>query len=278
MINLIKMKYFSLALISLFFLTSVYSQKLTIGPELGLNIIPIEKTEIGYNYQLGFHVGGHLKYHLSEHWKLSSGIFLSQKKELFQTTDTSSIIKKYSNIIAFSGVDPEQIDSIAQSFGANTDILEESKELTTELVIEIPLLANYKYKNFNIYAGPYFSFLLGANKTKNVRTQIPLLNVIDINQFDSTGTIESFLPSADETETSSKSSTENLNLFDIGFNIGVGYEFNQLHFNLMYSQSFNDYRKDNADLSIQRLNTIRFTLFYLFNIKKSNTLHSAKFE
>jgi hypothetical protein len=182
---------------------------------------------------------------------ICSGIILSQKKELFQTTDTSSIIEKYGDLIAFSGVDPEQIDSIAQSFGANTDILEESKELTSELVIEIPILANYKYKNFNIYAGPYFSFLLSANKKK---------------------------VSADETETSSNSSTENLNLFDIGFNIGVGYEFNQLHFNLMYSQSFNDYRKDNADYSIQRLNTIRFTIFYLFNLKKSNILNSAKFE
>jgi hypothetical protein len=271
-------------IVILLFCLPLYSfcQKVSFGPELGLNIIPIENTDVGYNFQLGYHLGGHLKYHFSEHWKLSSGLYLSQKKELFQSNDTTSIIEKYGSLLSLSGIatgiDLEQIDSIAQSFGANTNILEESKELTTELVIEIPLLANYKYKNFNIYGGPYFSLLLGANKKNEVRTQIPILNVIDINQFDSTGTFSSLLPSADETKTRSNSSTENLSLLDIGFNLGVGYEMNNLHFNLMYSQSFNDYRKDKANYSTQRLNTIRFTVFYLFNLKKNKSLNSAKFE
>ena len=76
-------KIFTLILTTIF-IGSGFSQKISIGPEAGLNIISVEKTDIGNNYQLGYHFGGHLKYHFSKSFKLSTGVFLTQKKRLLQ--------------------------------------------------------------------------------------------------------------------------------------------------------------------------------------------------
>lgn len=272
------MKQYIISLFILFSFSTIFGQKISMGPEIGVNIIPIENTDLGYNYNLGYHFGGHLKYHFSDHFKLSTGLFLTQKKEIYRSADTSSIFDLYGDLLSFAGVDPDQLDSIAQSFGANTDVLESTEGIVSELLIEVPILANYKYRNFNVYLGPYFSFLLSANKKENTRTQIPLLNVIDLNQLDSTGLLSSFLPAADESSSSSTSSTENLESIDIGFNAGIGYEMNNLHFNLMYSQSFNDYRDPKPDAPKQRLNTFRISMVYLFELKKKVQEGGSRFE
>jgi hypothetical protein len=253
---------------ALLFSIITYAQKISIGPELGVNIIPIENTNFGYNYQLGFHFGGHVKYHISEKFKISTGIFITQKKVKFEEKDTTSIFEYFGSLFQFANIDEQEVDSIAQSFGLNTDVLESTQGIHSEVFIKVPILANYKYKNFNMYLGPYFGLLLMANKKEEIRTEIPLLNVIDISQFDSSGFASSFLPEADETESSSKSTTENLNALDIGFNVGIGYEMNNLHFNLMYSNSFLDYRKDRGDDSVTPLKAIRLSMVYLFDLKK----------
>lgn len=247
-----------------------YSQKVSIGPELGLNIIPIENTNYGYNYQLGFHFGGHLKYHISDKFKISTGLFLTQKKKQYSFSDTSSVFETYSQLFQFGGIDEEEVDSIAQSFGANTDVYDDTKGMVSEIFIKIPVLANFKFKNFNTYIGPYFGVLLTATKKQETRTQIPLLNVIDISQFDSTGFASAFLPAADETSTSKRSDTKDLNIIDIGMNLGIGYEMNNLHFNLMYSQGFLDYRKDKGDENFSPLRTFRLSIVYLFDLEKKN--------
>lgn len=253
---------------ALLFSLITYAQKVSIGPELGVNIIPIENTNLGYNYQLGFHFGGHVKYHFSEQFKISTGLFITQKKVKFEERDTSSILENFGSLLQFANIDAEEVNSIAQSFGANTDVLESKQGIHSEIFIKIPILANYKYKNFNMYLGPYFGLLLMAEKKEEIKTEIPLLNVIDISQFDSSGFASSFLPEANTTETSSVSTTENLNNLDIGFNVGIGYEMNHLHFNLMFSRSFLDYRTDRGDDNITPLKTIRLSMVYLFDLKK----------
>jgi hypothetical protein len=266
--NLLNMKNIFLLVLILSFTQLSFCQKVSLGPELGVNIIPIENTNIGYNYQLGIHFGGHLKYHFTENFRLSTGIFITQKKKKYSSRDTSSIFEYYESLFQLANIDEQQVDSIAQSFGVNTDVLESTEGMASEIFIKVPILANYKYKNFNMYLGPYFGLLLMANKKEEQRTQIPLLNVIDISQFDSTGFASAFFPPADETVLSSKSTTENLNSLDIGMNVGIGYEMNNLHFNLMYSQGFLDYRKDRGNDGVSPLKTIRISIVYLFDLKK----------
>lgn len=252
-----------------FLYTVGYSQKISLGPELGVNVIPLENSNYGYNYQLGFHIGGHLKYHISEKFKLSTGIYMTQKKMKYNFADTSSIFEYYSTLFQFGGIDEEEIDSIAKSFGANTDVYEVTQGTVSELFFTIPILANFKFKNFNAYIGPYVGLLFSANKKQEVKTQVPLLNVIDISQYDTTGFASSFLPEAEETTTSSRSDKNNIRVVDIGFNTGIGYEMNNLHFNLMYSQSFFDYRDNRENDDFSSLKTFRLSIVYLFDLKQN---------
>ncbi len=258
-----------LFLISLLTLLQTFTnaQKVSIGPELGMNIIPIENENLGRNFQMGFHIGAHLKYHISDNFRISTGLFITQKKKMYLKNDTSSVFELFGDFIQFTGMSEEELDSMVAATGANTDVTEETKGIVTETFINIPILANYKYKNLNLYLGPYAGFLLTANRKEETRTQIPLLNVFDISQFDSTGFASAFLPPADETNSSQTSGKNGLNSVDIGMIAGIGYEMNNLHFNLMYSQGFLDYRSEQGEEDLSPLNTFRFSIVYLFDLK-----------
>jgi hypothetical protein len=247
---------------------SSFSQKLSLGPELGVNIIPLESTGYGYNYQLGFHFGGHLKYHFSEKFKLSTGIFLTQKKVAYNYSETNSVLSQLDGLSSVfgGGAIPPEFDSIIDIPGINLDMTEETRGVNSEIFIEIPLMANYKYKNVNFYLGPYFGILLSASQKEEITTKVPVFDFIDVKEFDSTGFISAFLPQSG-TESSSSSGTDGLRILDIGANVGIGYEMNNLHFNLMYSQGFLDYRNDRNGESLTPLKTIRISMVYLFNLE-----------
>ena len=69
-----------------------FGQKVSLAPEIGLNIIPMSQSDIGQNYHFGYHFGGHLKYHFSKSFKLSTGVFLTQKKKDYSSSTTSSAL------------------------------------------------------------------------------------------------------------------------------------------------------------------------------------------
>lgn len=119
--------------------------------------------------------------------------------------------------------------------------------------------------------GPYAGFLIMANQKEETRTQIPLLSVFDVSQFDTTGFASFFLPPADETSTNNNSGTRGLNKLDIGISVGLGYEINNLHFNLMYSQGLLDYRDKDIQGKEKKsaLSTFRFSITYLFDLKSN---------
>lgn len=249
------------------------AQKISLGPELGVNIIPLENTDYGYNYQLGFHFGGHVKYHISDKFKISTGLFLTQKKKAYQFSDTNSVLSVIDGLLSsFGGIGAPNLnlDSIINIPGINLDMTDDTKGVQSEVFIKIPVLANYKYKNTNFYLGPYFGFLLMANQKEEITTDVPVFDFIDVSTFDSTGFITSFLPSSGVKESNS-SGTDGLTNFDVGFNAGIGYEMNKLHFNLMYSQSFFDYRKDRKNDDFSPLRTFRISILYLFDLEKKST-------
>lgn len=276
------MKNYILTLILLISFSLGFSQKIHLGPEIGVNIIPIENTEIGYNYQLGYHFGGHFKYHFSDRWKLSSGIFISQKKKGYSSSSTSSVLTLLDDMLGdFGGLggtpDTSGLDSIINIPGLNLDMTESIKGVSSEIFIEIPILANYKIRNFNIYLGPYAGILLTASRKEELTTDIPVLDVIDMDALGLGGFTSFFLPSSG-TETSTVSGTDGLRILDFGINGGIGYEMNDLHFNLMYSHGLLDYRDNNEGEPTETLKLIRVSVVYLFDITKKDKESSARFE
>jgi len=268
-----------------------FSQKVSLAPEIGLNIIPMASSDIGQNYQFGYHVGGHLKYHFSDKFKLSTGIFLSQKKKEYSSSTTGSVFTLFEDLLngfggGFglpSGLDSLGIDSTLNIPGLNTDFTETIRGVSSELFIEIPVLANYKVKNVNFYLGPYAALLISANRKEEKTTDIPILDVIDLDALLESsgfggfgGIASSFLPKS-ETTSSETSGTAGLRAFDMGINAGIGYEMNNLHFTFMYSHGLLDYRDDNKGTSKETLKLFRISIAYFFDLGKKSDENSASF-
>ena len=282
MINTVNMRYTITCVIALFIITTGFSQKISLGPEVGLNIIPIENTEIGYNHQLGYHFGGHFKYHFSDKWKLSSGLFITQKKKGYSSSSTGSVLDLIDDLLGGfggfgGGVDTTGLDSALSIPGLNLNTYENIKGVSSEIFIEIPILANYKIKNFNMYLGPYAGILISASRKEEITTDIPLLDAIDLESLGLGGFTSFFLPKSG-TETSTKSGTDGLRIVDFGINAGIGYEMNNLHFNLMYSHGLLDYRDDKKGESTETLRLYRFSVVYLFDISKKTPEGGPRFE
>ena len=273
------MKNYILPLLLLIIVTNSYGQKISLGPEVGVNIIPIENTEIGYNYQLGYHFGGHVKYHFSGRFKLSSGLFISQKKKSYSSMETGSVLTLLDDLLGgFGGLgggnDTSGLDSVINIPGLNLEMTESIKGITSEIFIEIPVLANYKIKNLNLYLGPYMGILLTASRKEILTTDIPALDVIDLDAL-GLGGFTSFLLPSSGTETSSTSGTDGLRLIDFGANAGIGYEMNNLHFNFMYSHGLLDYRDDNKGSSTETLKLFRISIAYFFDLSKKVSENSS---
>lgn len=269
------MKHLFILLAILFISITTTAQKVSLGPELGVNIIPLESTGYGYNYQLGFHFGAHLKYHFSPKFRLTTGLYLTQKKKAYSYTETSSVLGEIDKLLGavpggIGGGNPLggiNLDSIIDIPGINLDMTEDVRGVNSEIFIKIPLLANYKYKNVNFYLGPYFGLLLTASQKEEITTKVPVFDFIDISALDSSGFISGFLPKSGVGSNTS-SGTDGLSLVDIGANIGIGYQMNQLHFNLMYSHGFIDSGEAPNGTTLSPLRTFRVSMVYLFDFKK----------
>jgi len=267
-----------------------FAQKVSLAPEIGLNIIPMTGSDIGQNYQFGYHIGGHLKYHFSNSFKLSTGVFLTQKKKEYSSSSTGSVftllnetLNSFGGFGGGAGIDSSALDSLNIP-GLNTEYSENIRGVSSELFIEIPLLANYKYKNVNFYAGPYAALLITANRKEELTTDIPLLDVIDVDLLLEQsglggfgGIASSFLPQSG-VESSETSGTAGLRSFDMGVNAGIGYEMNNLHFTFMYSHGLLDYRDDKSKTgNTETLKLFRISIAYFFNLGKQSSETSSSF-
>lgn len=243
--------------------STIFAQKIILGPEIGVNLINTESTYLGSNFQLGYHFGASAKYYFNEKFAISSGIFLTQKKKQYSFIDTTTTPDPLAGIFnGFTGGTPSNTNTDAEVYTTTTG-------MASELYLQLPLLANYEFKKINIYAGPYVGLLLSVNKKETYTRES---TATDISSFipGGLGGFSSLLdPTANQPTTGTSNSKDGLAPFDFGASAGIGYRVDQLNFNLFYTYGFLDYRKDRGDKSIETHQIIRFSISYFFNLSGS---------
>lgn len=247
--------------------STTIAQKIAVGPEIGINLINMEKTDVGTNYQLGLHAGASAKYYFTEKFAVSSGLFVSQKKKQYSFIDTTVTADPLAGLLGGLGGlgGSSNTSNEAEVYHTTTGVV-------TELYLQLPVLANYEVNNINFYAGPYASVLLSANRKEVTVTES---TATDVSSFlpGGLGALGGLLqPASNDPETSTSSSKEGLATIDFGATAGIGYRVDKLNFNLFYSYGFMDYREDKGNESTDTHQIIQFSIAYLFNIGGSKGL------
>jgi hypothetical protein len=249
----------------LFYFSAASCQKTLIGFSLGSNIIPIEKTAFGTNYQLGPFTGIKIQHKLTDRFCLSSGLFFSQRKKMYLTRDTSSVLDSFEGLFNALGASAIDLETLLGDLPfADLNVYNVTTGIATENYLEVPLLASFYHENLFLSAGPYVGFLMNGRKREETRSTAPLLQVLDLSSIDSTGLLSLFLPPADETTYDEYASIAQLRRLDIGAVFSLGYSINNVEFNLSYTLGFNDYRADSGGDPKNTHKAIRIAICYYF--------------
>lgn len=251
------------ALITVFFsVTNSFAQELRLGHEVGLNLINLNKPDLGSNYAVCWSGGVHSTYSFTDYFSLRSGILVSQRKKYYESADTSQL--------PLIGFDPSSLGIP----GVDFSVYSTTTVVKTQLGIEIPIMASYNYKGLSIFAGPYVNMMVGAWSKELTKTTIPLLKAIDIDSLDPSGTIGAFLPPAENEIFVESSSKSNLRFFDYGFKGGVSFTGDNFTTSVMYNYGLPDYRisKGTDDKSSHQYFSVNVA--YTFKIWPKNSSSS----
>lgn len=228
-----------------------FGQKWKVTPEAGINVLAVEKDTFGTDYKPTFNGGITGSYNFTESFGIRTGVFFTRKAHTITGADTSQV-----NLFGLEEAIP-QLESVDLS------IFEESKTRTTQTYLEFPVLATYKFRQFNFYAGPYFSYMLSANSVTQTFTRIPALQAFDVSSIDSTGFISAFLPPAYDEDISKSNSVSGLNTIDVGFKAGFGLEVDNIGLNAYYNYGFLNFRTSNPG-RITNYHYLQLSLSYSF--------------
>lgn len=253
------MRHLLLAL-SMLLAESAFCQKVHVGPELGMNAIQIERNDFGKDFQPGWYAGIAFEYDFLDYFAIKSGFYYSQKRQTFGSKDTVEFALLQQLGFEIPGVN---FDSYTSTEGRQV-----------QNYFEFPVMAQYQYKEFSGYFGPYFAWMFNARSIEREETYAPFTQAIDFNEFDNSGTISAFLPAPFTEKITEKSTQKNLRIFDYGLKVGVAYQTYNVGINISYQYGFTDYRIDKGENDLQNHQFFQISLNYMFNLGKKKDSQS----
>ena len=165
---------------SLLFSCLSFSQNFTVGPEIGMNLIKLDKEQIGNNYQPSWHTGLAAEYNFTDWLSIKSGLFYTQKRQAFSSKDTS--LFPLIALIIEGGID-----------GIDLNTYSETEGRYTLNFIQIPLMASFNYNGLSLFTGGYIGYQFSVRSRELEISNTPFVSIIDIASFDTSGNIASFL-------------------------------------------------------------------------------------
>lgn len=238
-----------------FLFPSLVLAQWSVTPELGANLIPVSKTDLGNEFRLGWHVGSNVSYDFNDYFSLSTGIFATQKQKTYQQVDTSEF-----TLFGFEA----QLDSV----GLNRSIITRTNGAVSLFFLELPVLATYTYENFSVFGGPYVAYGFSVRRKETQNTQTPLLQSVDLSNFGldpSNPLIAGFLPPVNETTFEESSNDKGLRKIDVGFKVGARYAMDQLSFALAYQRGIFDYELSSSKSKKEIHQYLQLTIGYRFD-------------
>lgn len=221
--------------------------QISAGPLLGANLsrtdnFAVQKTML----HPGLYAGLSGRYQLNN-W-LSFGIeaAYSEKSITYFNTQTYSAFDKLQPTLdmIFPGFPDisEILEIITGTTGIvfNDSVHETIDGITTFRSFEIPLTAEFRFREFGFTAGGYCSFLTGVETTEQLQQDIPMFDLFPPSTFDQvipfiSGFIYSAFPAMNKPVVSTTTAVNNIQTLDYGLIGGVTYHPDDyLTFGLQY--------------------------------------------
>ena len=250
---MIKSLFFAFA--ALFSIT-IMAQKWQIGPDFGVNALPVEKNDFGLMVQPAVVGGAFIRFELNEHWSFRSGAYFTQKKHNYTMVDSGQI-----NLFGFE----DQIDGLE-----NVDLstYEYTNGNVSQYYVELPLIAEFNWSNYFAFAGPYLSYQLFARSRIEEISEAPALQVIDLDAIDPDGQFSAFLPEPYTYNFRESASRSGLNDWDAGLRAGIGLKVDRFEFSTAYNFGFLPFRSDDASAAFRTYQYLQMNVAYWFDLGK----------
>lgn len=250
------MKKFLYGCFILISITGWSQQNFWVGPEFGLSVIQIEKSDLGRTFQPGYFGGAVFEYRFDNGWLgIKTGLNYAQKRSADVLNDTMPV-----NI---PGIDLE-------SFGLEIDTYFETRTRYAHHYLELPVYAKFNWNEYYIAIGGFVGYQVSAYQRSYETQRTPTLEAFDVaallEQFGASEYALLLPPPYEQVfdETKSKSGLTN---FDWGAKAMIGYQSNTFGFNAGYQYGIPDFRKEPAEGSItDNHHYIQFSITYLFGL------------
>lgn len=223
--------------------TQIFAQKIQYGPELGITLIPVNKTDVELNtFKLGITGSGYFQYNFNKKFALRLDVGYTKSSKTWVQTDTSSVEEFLSNPML--GFDTSITNLLSQT--VDLSVTKTTKGNANFSTLQIPLTFVYSpAKKISFGVGAYYSFVLKVNSRTETTQDIPFLDIaqkmIDQVPFGKAA-IEMLYPGYYEPDFKESSSMKNLNRFDYGIIGSVTYKMdNYFYLRLKYSRGLKNY-------------------------------------
>lgn len=256
------------------------AQKFSVEPHISINIMPLPKTDVGTEHKIAFAGGLTGRYEIAENLTIDLGLGLSSRRQQYRYSDTLSVLDQYRFLLELAGVDVDEIDSTLQSNGLYLNQFNQTNGVVNLLHLEIPISVSYQWKSLSLSAGGYVGFKINSSKKEELISDVPLLQTVDLNQIDTSGTISMFFPPAHSVTYGTSNSDDNLDQFIYGMRLKLAYVAdNHLSFYASYNLDLNNYAIEHLNEVTNNKYFIRLGMAYnIFSLKMNTRDSKPKFE
>lgn len=247
-------------------IVSVKSQKISVEPNIGMNIMTMPLKEVGLDHKIALNGGLNGNYEIFDNFKISIGLGISDRRFKYASSDTISLLESFRTALEFAGIDVDEIDSTLEANNVSLRQYDKIQGTSNIMFFEIPISASYQWKSFVFKAGGYFGFRMNYGKKQQLISRVPVLETIDISAFDETGLLSFFLPKPYSETYEDITNDENLDQFNFGIRLGIGYKYDShLSFNGSFNMDLNNYEVNNNNELTNQKYFFRLGMAYEIN-------------
>lgn len=242
------MRFLTILLFTFSFSFQTYSQKIELGLNAGVNLIPTDSSGINNEFKFGLDFGAFAEHKLNTNLSIHIGLNITQKNKQYSSSYTTLLTDEISTFTNLIGIDESQIESINSQDFLTLDVIYNTNGHVNLTYINLPVYLKFHYKSINIGVGPYLNYILKAKYSEQTVKDIPLLKVVDIAAIDSTGIAKLFLPKDNETVNSYYTSKSKINSIDFGIGTTIQHRIDNFSYNLSYFHGLTEYSKTNTKI------------------------------